>query len=55
MADYDLSVHDVIYIATQIWPNLAASGICTLIVWVKLHAIHRHLKRHHDSHDNLSG
>lgn len=28
-----------------VWPNVAASALVGSILWVKLHAIHKHLKR----------
>lgn len=27
-----------------VWPNIVASAIVGSVLWIKLHAIHRHLK-----------
>lgn len=37
-----------------VWPNIAASAVCTIIVWLKLHSIHKHLKGKSDKqHDDV--
>lgn len=30
---------------TPVWPNVVASGLVGTMLWLKLHAIHKHVKR----------
>jgi hypothetical protein len=27
-----------------VWPNLAASAVCTAILWLKMHAVHKQVR-----------
>lgn len=40
---------------TPVWPNLAASGFVTPLVWLKLRAMHKLHQAHFDWHKEQKG
>lgn len=48
-----MSGHALWLVWLNVYPNLIASGICTAVVWVKVHVhinrLHRHIAQQHQS------